>query len=73
MVEAKTSAERVDEAIFWVYLSGTNTRRRINEEFQRRTNTQASLPNEEAVLFLLFGLLSSGQVRPRRLVGWQDN
>jgi hypothetical protein len=34
--------------------------------------TQASLPSEEAVLFLLFGLLRSGQVRLRRLVGWQD-
>ena len=39
---------------------------------RRRTKTQASLPSEEAVLFLLFGLLRSGQVRLRRLVGWQD-
>jgi hypothetical protein len=34
--------------------------------------TQHALPSEEAVLFLLFGLLRSGQVRLRRLVGWQD-
>jgi hypothetical protein len=46
-------------------------KKRINEEFRRQTKTQASLPNEEAVLLLLFGLLRSGQVRLRRLVGWQ--
>jgi hypothetical protein len=44
----------------------------INEEFRRRTKTQASLLSEEAVLLLLFGLLRSGQVTLRRLVGWQD-
>jgi putative transposase len=49
-----------------------NALERITEEFRRRTKTQASLPREEAVLFLLFGLLRSGQVRLRRLVGWQD-
>lgn len=44
----------------------------IPGEFRRRTKTQASLPSEEAVLLLLFGLLRSGQVILRRLVGWQD-
>ena len=38
----------------------------------RRTKTQASLPSEEAILLLLFGLLRSGKVTLRRLVGWQD-
>jgi len=57
----------------WKALRTTNALERINEEFRRRTKTQASLPNEEAVLFLLFGLLrSSGQITLRRLVGWQD-
>jgi putative transposase len=56
----------------WKALRTTNALERINEEFRRRTKTQASLPSEEAVLFLLFGLLRSGQVRLRRLVGWQD-
>jgi hypothetical protein len=37
-----------------------------------RTKPQASPPSEEAVLFLLFGLLRSDQVRLCRLVGWQD-
>jgi putative transposase len=56
----------------WKALRTTNTLERINEEFRRRTKTQASLPNEEAVLLLLFGLLRSGQVKLRRLVGWHD-
>ncbi len=56
----------------WKALRTTNALERINEEFRRRTKTQASLPNEEAVLLLLFGLLRSGQVTLRRLIGWQD-
>jgi hypothetical protein len=36
------------------------------------TKTQASLPSDEAVLFLLLGLPRSGQVRLGRLAGWQD-
>ncbi len=39
----------------WKALRTTNALQRINEEFRRRTKTQASLPNEEAVLLLLFG------------------
>ena len=56
----------------WKALRTTNALERINEEFPRRTKTQASLPSEEAVLLLLFGLLRSGQVPLRRLVGWQN-
>jgi putative transposase len=56
----------------WKALRTTNALERINEEFRRRTKTQASLPSEEAVLLLLFGLLRSGQVTLRRLVGWYD-
>jgi len=56
----------------WKALRTTNALERINEEFRRRTKTQASLPSEEAVLFLLFGLLRSGQVKLHRLTGWQD-
>src|SRR5271163_2575123 len=56
----------------WKALRTTNALERINEEFRRRTKTQASLPSEEAVLFLLFGLLRSGQVKLRRLIGWQE-
>lgn len=56
----------------WKSLRTTNALERINEEFRRRTKTQASLPSEDAVLLLLFGLLRSGQIKLRRLVGWQD-
>src|SRR6266853_3300545 len=74
-------SERVDEAILGVYLSGTNARRikgplapnaleRINGEIRRRTKTQASLPGQDAVLLLLFGLLRRGQVKLRKIDGW---
>lgn len=56
----------------WKALRTTNAIERINEEFRRRTKTQASLPSEDAVLLLMYGLLRSGHIRLRRLVGWQD-
>jgi transposase-like protein len=56
----------------WKALRTTNALERINEEFRRRTKTQASLPSQDAVLLLLFGLMRSGQIRLRRLDGWQD-
>jgi transposase-like protein len=75
------SFEEADDQLFtftafpasqWKALRTTNALERINEEFRRRTKTQASLPNEEAVLLLLFGLLRSGQITLRRVVGWHD-
>lgn len=56
----------------WKSLRTTNALERINEEFRRRTKTQASLPSEEAVLLLMFGLLRSGQIKLRRVVGWHE-
>jgi putative transposase len=56
----------------WKGLRTTNALERINEEFRRRTKTQASLPNEDAVVLLLFGLLRSGQVVLRRFTGWKE-
>ncbi|MBX3024349.1 transposase [bacterium] len=56
----------------WKALRTTNALERINEEFRRRTKTQASLPSEDAVLLLLFGLIRSGQITLRRMVGWQE-
>jgi transposase-like protein len=53
----------------WKGVRTTNALERINEEFRRRTKTQASLPNEDAVVLLLFGLLRSGQIRLRRFDG----
>jgi len=56
----------------WKALRTTNALERINEEFRRRTKTQGLLPTEDAVLLLLFGLLCSGQIKLRRLDGWQE-
>ena len=50
----------------------SNALERINEEFRRRTKTQASLPGHDAVMLLLFGLLRSGQIKLRTLDGYQD-
>jgi hypothetical protein len=38
----------------------------------QRTKTQASLPGQDAVLLLPFGLRRSGQLTLRALVGYQD-
>ena len=56
----------------WKALRTTNALERINEEFRRRTTTQASLPSQDAVLLLLFGLLRSGQIKLRALDGYED-
>jgi transposase-like protein len=56
----------------WKPLRTTNALERINEEFRRRTKTQASLPGHDAVLLLLFGLLRSGQIKLRTLDGYED-
>ncbi|HEY6358717.1 MAG TPA: IS256 family transposase [Vicinamibacterales bacterium] len=56
----------------WKALRTTNALERINEEFRRRTKTQASLPSQDAVLLLLFGLLSTGLIKLRKLDGWYD-
>lgn len=56
----------------WKALRTTNALERINEEFRRRTKTQASLPGQAAVLLLLFGLLRSGPVKLRKIDGWHE-
>jgi transposase-like protein len=56
----------------WKALRTTNALERINEEFRRRTKTQASLPGQDAVVLLLFGLLRSGQIKLRMLDGYRD-
>src|SRR6516164_5998126 len=48
------------------------TLERINREFRRRTKTQAALPDEDAVLLLLYGLLRSGQIVLRGIHGRDD-
>jgi transposase-like protein len=56
----------------WKALRTTNALERINEEFRRRVKTQGSLPSQDAVMLLLFGLLRSGQIRLRALVGYHE-
>jgi putative transposase len=56
----------------WKALRTTNALERINAEFRRRTKTQGSLPGQDAVLLLLFGLLRSGQIKLRKIDGWHD-
>jgi len=52
-------------------LRSTNVIERLHGEFRRRVKTQGALPTPEAVLLLFFGLLVSGQIRFRRIDGWQ--
>jgi transposase-like protein len=55
----------------WKSLKTTNPIERINLEFKRRVKTQCSLPNEPALMLLLFGLLVSKQLRFRKIDGWE--
>ena len=55
----------------WKMLRTTNVIERLNEEFRRRVKTQGSLPTEAAALILLFSLVASGQIKLRRIDGWQ--
>ncbi len=55
----------------WKTLRTTNTIERLHEEFRRRVKTQASLPSEDAAIVLLFSLTASGQIKLRRIDGWQ--
>src|SRR5262245_3560126 len=56
----------------WKSLRSTNGLERLNLEFRRRVKTQGSLPSEDAVLALLFGLVATGQIVFRKLDGWPD-
>jgi putative transposase len=55
----------------WKRLRTTNTIERLHEEFRRRVKTQGSLPTEDAALVLLFSLVASGQIKLRKIDGWQ--
>jgi putative transposase len=54
----------------WKTLRTTNAIERLNEEFRRRIKTQASLPNDEAALVLLYSLVATGQIKLRKLDGF---
>lgn len=56
----------------WKALRTTNTLENLNREFRRRTKTQASFTTEASALALLFGLVASGQIKLRRVVGYKQ-
>lgn len=56
----------------WKALRTTNVIERLNEEFRRRVKTQSSLPSEQSVLLLLYGLVASGLVRLRKMDGYRQ-
>jgi len=55
----------------WSALRTTNSIENLNREFRRRTKTQASFPNEESAVTLLYGLVAFGQIVMRRLRGYR--
>ena len=55
----------------WKTLRTTNVIERLHEEFRRRVKTRGSLPGEEAAVVLLFSLVATGQIKLRRIDGWQ--
>lgn len=56
----------------WKALRTTNALERLNGEFRRRVKTQGGFPSEAAVLVVLYGLVATGYVRYRKMVGWKD-
>jgi putative transposase len=55
----------------WKTLRTTNSIERLNEEFRRRVKTQGALPTEDSAVILLFGLVATGQIKLRKIDGWQ--
>ena len=56
----------------WKSLRTTNPIERLNLEFKRRVKTQCSLPSQDSAVTLLFGLILSGQIRFRKISGFQS-
>ena len=56
----------------WKSLRTTNIVERVIEEFRRRVKTQAVLPSQDSALLLLYGLVASGQLKLRKLDGYQE-
>jgi transposase-like protein len=55
----------------WKTVRSTNVIERLHEEFRRRVKTQGALPSEDAAVVLLFSLVASGQIKLRKIDGWQ--
>src|SRR5215216_6346502 len=50
----------------------TNAIERLHEEFKRRIKTQTILPSADTAAMLFWALLASGQMRMRKIDGWQS-
>jgi putative transposase len=55
----------------WRTLRTTNAIERLNGEFRRRVKTQCSLCTEDAAVVVLFSLVATGQIKLRKLDGYQ--
>ena len=56
----------------WRSVRTTNALENLNREFRRRTKTQGSFSTEAAGVTLLWGLVAFGQIRLRRINGYQS-
>jgi transposase-like protein len=56
----------------WKSARTTNAIERLHEEFKRRIKTQTILPSAETAAMLFWALLAAGQIRMRKVDGWQS-
>jgi putative transposase len=56
----------------WKSARTTNAIERLHEEFKRRIKTQTILPSADTAAMLFWALLASGQIRMRKIDGWQS-
>ncbi len=56
----------------WKSARTTNAIERLHEEFKRRIKTQTILPSADTAAMLFWALLASGQIRMRKVDGWQS-
>lgn len=54
----------------WKTIRTTNAIERLNGEFRRRVKTQCSLCTEDAAVVVLFSLVATGQIRLRKIDGY---
>jgi transposase-like protein len=55
----------------WRSIRTTNAIERLHEEFKRRIKTQCLLPCADTACMLFWALIASGQIKLRKVDGWQ--
>ena len=55
----------------WRSIRTTNAIERLHEEFKRRIKTQTVMPSADTAAMLFWALLASGQIKMRKVDGWQ--